>query len=212
MTVRQSQSYIATDDERFDYKMRSPKAAPFGTAFIALEHVLGQSDFFVQFGAEYTYFKTIDLHGIHTVGIEPETSTLYAYSLRSKSQQYQVVGKLFATTYRILHPYVAAGLGGAVNQWSQYKPKTQETGSINLTAQYQNHQQSSWSYSLGLGLDADITQHVRAGLGYRFQDLGAAALGRGQVVMNQYQYPVDFTIRTAHNYLNQWMIHLSFVI
>ena len=60
----------------------------------------------------------------------------------------------------------------------------QEIGSINLTPIFnKDHKNTSFSYTLGLGIDKKINEHLRLGLAYRFVYLGKASLGNGYAIL-----------------------------
>ena len=110
-----------------------------------------------------------------------------------------------------MHPYASVGIGAAFNATNKYKTSTQESGSINLTPVFHDKSQAEFSYSLGLGIDTDISQKIRIGLGYRFSDFGKASLGSGQVVLNNYNYPVPFSLSTNRTYANQFIAQISYL-
>jgi opacity protein-like surface antigen len=92
------------------------------------------------------------------------------------------------------HPYGEVGLGAALNSMKDFNAVTSETGSINVAPTYSNKTNTDFSYVLGLGIDAQVTDHVRAGLGYRYSYLGSSSLGNGAVIFKEYQYPVLLAI------------------
>ena len=204
---------VGTDDDVFTYKNSGGKNSGFIGAFLGVEYQLPvpQPGFFLQGGLEYDYFWPINVSGINTVGIEPDTSTLYAYHYRFQTQQVLVAARLLGTVYDRFHPYAAAGIGAAFNDASRYTAITDETGSINLTPQFSGHSQSQFTYNLGLGIDTDINQHLRLGVGYRYSGFGNASLGTGDVVFGDYQAAVPFALGTNNAYANQFIAQLSYV-
>ena len=53
----------------------------------------------MQAGVEYNYFGNINVKGIHTVGVEPQTSTTYNYNYNFQTQQVLGTLRLFTTAY-----------------------------------------------------------------------------------------------------------------
>ena len=216
-STNKTQSFIETDDNVFAYYSgNNSQVKGFGGAFLGAEYQLPNQGLFLQGGIEYDYFGNSKVNGLNTVGIEPVTSTSYNYLWKVQAQQILAVAKLFATkqltigTPHLFFPYLSVGLGGAFNKGSGFI-WTQETGSVNVTPTFNNHSQTSFSYSLGLGVDTPINSNMRFGLGYRFSDFGAASLGNGFVKVNQYSAPVSFTLSTTHTYANQFIVQLSYL-
>lgn len=213
-TINQkAQSYTGSDDNVFQYySTKGNDGVGMGGIFIGLEHPLQWPGFFMQGGLELNAFSQGNVKGDHLVGIEPGTSTLYHYRYGIKTQQLLAVAKFFSTFREIYHPNLSVGLGGAFNRATSFSANAAETGSINLTAQFGDHTQSALSYSLGLGMDADISQRLRLGLGYRFSDIGKTSLGMGTVGINDYKEITRFTINSRNNYMNLFMAQLSYLL
>lgn len=208
-----SQSYLGTDDEFFVYNSnKNTKNTGLIGVFLGEEfnQRINPSLFF-QTGIEYTYFGKNRLSGSNTVGIEPETATLYHYDYTLQSQQLLAVAKILATIHQTYHPYLFLGTGVSFNNSSQFSLKTQEVGSINLAPGFDNQMKTVFSYSLGLGLDANVSEHVRVGAGYRFSGLGNSSLGNGNIVFNNYNYPTGFGLHTANVYANQLIFQASYL-
>lgn len=213
-----SNSFLGNDDDVFTYtSANSSKTTGLIGVFLGVEPILSYTDFFLNAGIEYSYFGNTKAKGINTVGIEPETSTAYQYQYTIQTQQLLAVGKLFKVTHlpkinRTFYPYLSLGLGVAFNQAKNYQAFTTETGNINLTPSFANHTNTSFSYNLGLGIESSIDQHTRVGIGYKFSDFIDANLGNGQVAINQYVYPVLFSLKSNHTYANQFIVQVSYVV
>jgi opacity protein-like surface antigen len=211
-------SFADTDGDIFTYTGRSTaKTAGLVGVFLGVEPNWSYNDFFLQAGLEYSYFGKASANGLNTVGIEPATSTLYQYQYDLKTQQLLAVGKLFKTVQfakinRIFYPYISAGLGVAFNHVNNYQTFTTETGDLNLTPVFHNQTTSSFSYNFGIGIDTPINEHVRVGLGYKFSDFLQANLSHGQIIFNQYAYPVSFSLQNSHTYVNQFVVQASYVV
>ena len=127
------------------------------------------------------------------------------------------VAKLFATANlsalpsHPFYPYVSVGLGAAFNDASQFNTSTEETGSVNLTPTFKSRSTTDFSYTLGLGVDTNVNQHVRVGVGYRFSDFGNASLSNGAIVFNQYRYPTSFSLSVPNTYANQFIAQITYV-
>ncbi|MFI4918956.1 MAG: outer membrane protein [Legionellales bacterium] len=211
-------TFVGSDDNLFNYQGQSNSdATVLAGAFLGAEHQLPHPGLFVQTGLEYSYFGNGSTKGANSVGIEPDTSTYYHYSWRVQTQQVLAVAKLFTTSklpilsQNDLYPYLSLGLGAAFNKAKQFSASPEGSGSFNVTPAFNSNSTSAFSYSLGLGVDTNIDPHLRVGLGYRFSSFGKAALGDGQVVFNQYKFPVPFSLDAHHAYANQIIAQLSYL-
>jgi opacity protein-like surface antigen len=209
-------SFGGSDTDIFTYSnSKKSKNTGFIGMFAGAEHVLpwlSSPALTFQAGVEYNSFGNMNIKGINTVGIEPVTATLYNYNYTFQTQQILGLFKLFVTTFERFHLYGEAGLGAAINQLSHYNPTTAQTGNINITPQFNNHSQTQFSYSLGLGVETDITKNVRIGVGYRYSNFGTPNLGNGLVTFGNYQAAVPFTIGNSNSYTNQFIARISYVI
>ncbi|OYV54368.1 MAG: hypothetical protein B7X00_01420, partial [Legionella sp. 21-45-4] len=160
---------IGTDADVFTYLPSSTgQNASFVSVFVGAEHAvpfIKHTNVFMNTGVEYNYFGKVGSKGINTVGVEPQTSTLYNYNYNFQAQQVVGTFKLFTKVYDRFLPYGEVGLGGSFNQSGPYHAYTTETGSINLTPGFSNNTQTQFSYNLGVGLDTEVREHIRVGLG-----------------------------------------------
>ncbi len=214
----QSLAYASSNDNLYVYHHQGgSNTNAFVGAFLGIETRLPQPKFFIQTGVEYSYFGNTPFKGVHSVGVEPATSTRYNYHYYVQTQQVLAVAKLFTTAtlpvanHPLLYPYVSVGLGAAFNDAGQYSATTAETGSINLTPMFKSHTQTDFSYSVGLGVETNVNPHARLGLGYRFASFGNASLGSGQVALNHYTFPVPFTLNMPNTYANQFVMQISYL-
>lgn len=211
-----TQRFTGTDSDVFTYNNSgSGKNTGFIGIFLGAEHALpliSRPGFFMQTGVEYNYFGKVDVNGINTVGVEPQTSTTYHYNYNFQTKQVLGTLRLFVTTYERFHPYGEVGLGAAFNHVGQYNATTTETGSINLTPGFSNQNQTQFSYSLGLGVDTQVNTKVRMGFGYRYSNFGSASLGNGIVTFNNYQSPLQFALGSSNIHINQLIARLSYVV
>ncbi len=144
-----------------------------------------------------------------------ESGTVYQFSdpaFNNLNYQYQIISrrisidaKLLYAFCQIWHPYLAVSLGEAFNKAYNYTETPASTADVSLTPPFGNHTTNAFSYSLGLGIDLDITNHWRLGLGYRFVDLGSASLG---VTPSQIG---THTISNTPIYVNEVLLRISFL-
>jgi opacity protein-like surface antigen len=211
-----NQSFGGSDTDMFTYaNSNKSKNTGFIGLFVGAEHsipCLSYPGLSLRAGVEYNSFGNMSINGVNTVGIDPGTATNYYYQYDYQTQQVLGVVKLLATTYERFHVYGEVGLGAALNQLSHYNATTAQTGNINITPDFNNHSQTQFSYTLGLGVEADITQNVRVGVGYRYSNFGTPTFGNGMVNFGNYHAAVPFGLRNANSYTNQFIANISYVI
>lgn len=100
----------------------------------------------------------------------------FIYRYRIQATRAVVTGKLLGTLQPYWHPYVSGEIGAAFNTSSGYHdtPLLEENYPM---APYANNTQTAFTWSVGFGVDAELNNHLRLGVGYQFVDLGKASLG-----------------------------------
>lgn len=135
-----------------------------GGVFAGAEYAI-QPDWWLQSGFSYYAFSAIQQQGSTDNG--PGN---YHYNVQSQQVLWE---SRLAYHYQRFNPYFSVGLGTAINKDNNYQ--VTHNGSTGYV--FSGHQQAAFSWQVGVGMDANITQHWRAGLSYRFVDLGANSLG-----------------------------------
>ncbi|MFA6302513.1 MAG: hypothetical protein WC627_05195 [Legionella sp.] len=208
-----SQSWTGHEEGSFIYSdTQKSNNAGFLGGFLGFEHDLIYPGYIIQLGAEYDYFSNATISGANYVGADWTSFTLYDYSYQFQTQQVLALAKLLGTTHQIYHPYIAVGLGAAFNQLNNFSAVTQESDPQNLAASFGDKTTTSFSFSLGLGLEADLYKNLRVGLGYRFSSFGAAGLGAGTVAAcSSYSSETPFTLSVPNAFANQVLVQISYV-
>lgn len=165
----------------------------------------------LQTGVEYNYFGSAHIAGVNTVGLEPALATVYQYNYQVQTQQVLGIIKLLATTYERFYPYGEVGLGAAFNKANRYRATTTDAGVINLTPYFIDQTNSQFSYSLGVGVDMQMMEKIRVGLGYRYSNFGTPSLGAGAVTYGSYSYPVPFRLNNVRADANQLLARISYI-
>lgn len=128
-----------------------------------------------QFGISFYQTNTFKNYGLlaQTLGAATQ-DYVYRYSLRS--EQVMLENKLLLVQDQIYHPYGSVGLGASFNRTYGYQALP-VIGTYGPSPTFRGKTTTPFSYSLGLGLDVDLSSHLRGGLGYRYVDYGVVALG-----------------------------------
>jgi opacity protein-like surface antigen len=153
----------------------------------------------MQAGFAYSQPNTFTIEGIEHQSSSP---TAYNYYYNVAPRQFLLEGKALYQYRDIFHPYMSAGMGESFN--SVYVYESTPPNNI-LPPTFSYHGNYSFTYALGVGVDVDVMQQVRLGIGYRFTDFGEADLGHG----NQNGVSFPGTINQSHLYMNAIMAQLT---
>jgi len=193
-------------DTRFDYSSNNKRQVePILDIFLGRECTISPK-WALQLGLGYNQTVPFEANGTFTQSILPVLSQInwnYEYNIRAR--QLLVESKLQYHVADRYHPYVFAGLGAGFNTASNYRAYVLLP---NITRQYRDSTTESFSYSVGLGLDVDVIERVRLGIGYRFADYGKAELGQANILGHN----VAGTLSQAHLYTNTILTQLTFLL
>lgn len=107
----------------------------------------------------------------------------YAYSYSLQHSHLVIKEKLLADLGFPLVPWLSGSLGVGFNQSDTFQNRPLIPEAI-ATPNFSDHTATTFTYTLGLGLQKTLTQHLQLGIGYEFADWGAWNLGsaRGQTM------------------------------
>lgn len=146
--------------------------------FIGAETELGH-ELYAQLGVSY-YWTETDGDGTVTQGIDPAFDT-FNYDYEVNSQQILLEGKLLWELTEMWRPYVTVGLGAAINRADSFKVHLEGTPPGTFSPVYDENTETSFSYMVGLGVDAQLAENIRLGIAYRYTDLGDISFGDGEL-------------------------------
>ncbi|MFC3909135.1 outer membrane protein [Legionella dresdenensis] len=149
-------------------------------------------------GLGYHQLSSRDVKGTLQQGIFPPFySANYQYTIQMSQLLAEV--KVQREWHEKFYPYLTAGIGGAYNKAKNFS--TTVPGYLTVTPDFSNHNNSSLSYMLGLGIDTLILPNVAVGVGYVFSDLGHVGLGDGSI-----------RNRAVPDYLNQSHLYINTLV
>ena len=157
----------------------------------------------VQLGLSY-FQSTLHPTG-HVLQFADPAYDNFIYRYKIQSHRFLVESKLSHAFREIWHPYATVGLGNVTNRTHSYEETPIDSTDVPMTEAFGDHTTNSFTYAAGLGVDVDIEQHLRFGLGYRFVDLGKASLG-----VTPLQDSMT-TISHSHLHTNEFLAQLTFV-
>jgi opacity protein-like surface antigen len=207
-SVGQSQSFPivnpATDEFYFYSAYRPNQTSVFVDAFLGAEWRLNEK-WLVQGGLSYTGASAFSAKGTFLQGADLQSADTYNYSYNILERQLLVQSKLLYTFMQRYHPYGVVGIGSAFNR--AYNFQTSVPSTITFTREYNDSTTISLAYLVGLGIDVDITNNWRLGIGYRFADLGSTSFGGTSIGGTN----VSGTISQTHSYNNIGLLEVSWL-
>lgn len=159
----------------------------------------------LQMGPGYNQAWNFRAKGSYLQGADPESADQYSYHYNILTRQLLAEGKLLYHFKPCYHPYVLLGLGAAFNDASDYG--TNVPPFLTFTRQYKDNTQTSFTYTVGLGIDVDVLEHLRLGIGYRFSDFGQVKLGNATIDTTS----VNGTLSQNHLYASEVLAQITIV-
>jgi opacity protein-like surface antigen len=191
---------------------------PFQNAYVGTNHydteaVMGLfvgaeaqflQDWAYQLGLSYFQTSALTENGnVYQFSDPAFNNLMYQYQIQSR--RVSVETKVSHAFRQIWHPYVTAGLGEAFNKAYGYSESPITSDAVPMTQAFGSHSSRSFTYSVGLGIDVDLQEHLRVGVGYRFVDLGNARLGTTPLQSD------NSTISNTHLHTNEFLAQFSYV-
>lgn len=193
-----------TDEFYNYYASKKTVSSGIWDVLLAAERALNAA-WILQTGIDYNQSTPFTAKGYFVQGADVQSADTYGYHYKVEARQLLVNGKLLYALNTRLHPYLFAGLGASFNRTYNYT----NTTPINLTfsRMYLNNSHTSFSYALGIGVDADITSQLRVGIGYRYAGLGTVRLGNAYIDTT----PVTETLSRSNIQANEMLVQLSWL-
>tara|TARA_Y100001968_G_scaffold332385_1_gene390342 strand:+ start:4001 stop:4810 length:810 start_codon:yes stop_codon:yes gene_type:complete len=192
------------------YSRHSEGVVGAGELFFALNRPL-QNDWSVQFGIVMAYSGNGKLYGDLAVG-QPIVAR-YPYSFRLSNGRVGLKGKLISDYPTLLKPYVSASINAGFNRAWDYTTSHAVLG-IASRPQFEGHTSVAFTYTLGMGVQANLTPSWQVGVGYEFADWGKYGLNSPDFVLNNPQ-GLRFAYRGLHAsyfYTHALQVSLSYMM
>ena len=146
-----------------------------GEVFVGLQKTLSQM-LQGQFGLAVAATSNASLPGVIWDDADPEFANL-AYNYKLQHTHVAVKGKLLADAGYWLTPWISASLGVGFNNAHSFN-NTPLIFEAVPNANFSSHTQTSFTYTLGAGIQKALSAHWQVGAGYEFADWGQSALHR----------------------------------
>jgi opacity protein-like surface antigen len=174
-------------------------------SFVGVEWAF-HSNWAMQMGLSYNQTWDFKAQGSLLQGADAQSVDQYSYQYSIITRQLLAESKLLYRFKERYLPYVLLGLGAAFNTASNYT--TTVPPFLTFTRQYNNNTQTSFSYALGMGMDVQMIDNFRFGLGYRFADLGRIKLGKAIIDTNN----AGGTLSQSHLYAHEVLAQITWML
>ncbi|WP_031564006.1 outer membrane beta-barrel protein [Legionella wadsworthii] len=196
-------------DEFFDYKAHDKDQSKFIWGVSLGMEILLNPNWYLQTG--FSYYQPMDFYaqGFVTQGADALSTDTFSYQYEMQAHQVLFENKLlYNWMYQslVFHPYLSGGIGVSSNTAKDYHVNIVPPFST-FSNEFTNKTRTSFSYRVGAGIDYELTNHVRLGVGYRFSDFGKVALGNATID----QVPTLNHLSQSHLYTNEVLGQITFV-
>lgn len=178
---------------------------PLWSLFLGYEGVL-TDEWAVQLGVAYFSQSRFTVKGTLTQGVDPQSSDQFQFQYRLQSQQLLIDSKWLYYWREFMHPYILIGIGGSYNQAYNYEVNVPVC--TTFSPLFQNHNRYALAWSVGFGIDFELTPKIRAGLAYRFFDFGKSELNDSFIDT----IPTRNSYSQSHLYQNVFMGQFTYLI
>lgn len=127
----------------------------------------------------------------------------YTYNYKIRHTHIALKGKLLADRGYIVTPWISASLGAGFNQSHDFTNTPLISEAI-VMPNFANHTITTFTYTLGAGIQRNLNAHWQAGMGYEFADWGQSQLHRaaGQTL--------NTGLSLSHLYTNGFLLNLTY--
>lgn len=176
--VGQSETFPIIDSSHYDY------SASTGYMNSAVVGIFGGSEFHnrvmaIQIGLGYYQPLGFTGKGIVTQGVTPLSSNRFDYDYTIIPHQLLAETKLLFLADQCFHPYASLGAGMSFNTATNYQVDIPKF--LTFSPEFPINTSNVFSYSLGFGMDFDMSKNVRVGVGYRYSSFGKWNFGAGNI-------------------------------
>ena len=128
----------------------------------------------------------------------------YTYNYQVRHTHIALKGKLLADRGYVLTPWISGSVGIGFNQAHDFSNKPSISQAVAMP-NFSSNTQTSFTYTVGAGVQKALNQHWQLGVGYEFADWGGSQLGSasGQTVNNG--------LSLSHLYTNGFLFNLTYV-
>lgn len=156
-----------------------------------------------QLGLAWVSTGTANLNGVIWDDADPQFDN-YTYNYRLQHSHLAIEGKLLAEVGLIITPWINGSIGVGFNRANSFTNKPTVCGAL-PNPNFASNTATSFTYSIGAGIQREFNNHWQVGIGYEFADWGKSELGRatGQTL--------NTGISLSNMYTNGILLNITYV-
>ncbi len=174
-----------------------------GEIFLGLQHHLVHH-LKGQLGLAVAGTTAIPLNGDVWQDADPNFNNL-SYQYKISHAHVAVKGKLLTNIYQWVQPYISGSLGVGFNHAYQYSSSS-KLFEVLPEPPFETQTTTSFTYTLGVGLQRALNNHWSIGVGYEFADWGQTSLAAATGQLS------NGGLNLNHVYTNELQLNLSFFV
>lgn len=199
----QTQTFYLTPEIEKTYAAQQPThALADGELFIGKQKQLSHA-LQAQLGLAVSTTSDASLAGQIWDDADPQFAN-YNYSYKIQHTHLAVKSKLLMDKEFWLMPWISGSLGVGFNNAHAYQ-NTPLIYEAVVNPNFASHTNSTFTYTLGAGVQKTINQHWQVGLGYEFADWGKSNLGRAA------EQTLNSGLQINHFYTNGLLFNLTYL-
>ncbi|HHG8516294.1 TPA: outer membrane protein [Legionella pneumophila] len=194
--------FLAPEIEKTYAARKSTDALASGELFVGLQKSL-TSQWLGQLGLAAAVTGNTKLQGVIWDDADPEFNN-HSYQYKIRNSRIAVKGKLLLDKGYWLMPWVSASLGVGFNRAHDFT-NTPLIFEALPNPNFSSHTKTTFTYTLGAGVQKALNDHWQIGAGYEFADWGKSELGRalGQTM--------NSGLALNHLYTNGVLFNLTYI-
>lgn len=194
--------YLTPEIEKTYVADKSTHALFDGEVFLGLQKLLTQT-VQGQLGLAVAATSNASLSGAIWDDADPEFDN-YTYRYKIQHTHVAVKGKLLADAGYWLIPWVSGSIGVGFNNAYSFND-TPTLFEALPNPHFASHTQTSFTYTVGAGVQKAINQHWQVGVGYEFADWGKSGLGRAS------EQTLNHGLALNHLYTNGVLFNFTYL-
>ncbi|CDZ77542.1 Opacity protein antigens [Legionella massiliensis] len=198
-----TQTFYLTPSIEKTYKSNKSNKALFdGEIFVGLQKALSQT-FQGQLGLAVAATNSAKLSGHIWDDADPLFDN-YIYNYKIQHTHIAVKGKVLADAGFWVMPWLSASVGVGFNNAHGFN-NTPTIFEAEQTPNFASHTKTTYSYTLGAGVQKALNSHWQVGAGYEFADWGKSNLGRAPAQSQ------GSGLKLNHFYTNGVLFNITYV-
>ena len=170
----QTQTFFLQPDIEKTYKAFNKNTTLFGGEFFAGMQRAVYPNILAQLGLAVAAATSTRLNGEIWEDADPDANNFF-YKYRVNRTRLAVKGKLVLEQWQIFNPYLSGSLGLGFNRSHNFIIQS-KLCEESPTFKFRSHSTTTLAYTLGAGLQKDLTNHWQVGVGYEFAAWGSSRL------------------------------------